>query len=188
MPLYASNRSTAEFEPTPKGPQHIICCDVVDLGMVLNQQFNKLQHKIQIRWQSEKVIAKTGKPFLIIKRYTNSLNPKAALRQDLDSWMGEPLTDEQCREFDLESLLEKVGFVYIVHAPSKDGSRVYGNIQAIMPPLDNAPVMRVRDYERVCARPGYKPPQYANVPAADDEPPPHTDGDQGAPDEDPIPF
>jgi hypothetical protein len=185
MPLYASNKGNTEFEPTPAGPQHIICCDVVDLGMVLNQKFAKMQHKCQLRWQSEHVIPKTGKPFLLIKRYTLSLNEKASLRKDIEAWFGRLLTDEEAMEFDIEKLLDKVAFVNVVHA--KTAGKTYANIASIMPALPNAPIMSIRDYERVSARVGYKPPEYATVPQSEDEPPPHDDADRG-PEDDPIPF
>lgn len=183
-PLYA-RKTSATFDPAPIGPQHAICCDVVDLGMVHSEKYDKTQHKCELRWQSENIIEKSGKPYLIIKRYTLSMHEKARLRVDIESWLGRTLTDEEASEFDVESLLDKVALISIVH--NRVGDKVYGNVSALMPPMKGAPAMKVRDYDRVCARDGYKAPEYASIPQGADEPPPHTDADMGAPDDD-IPF
>jgi hypothetical protein len=178
MPIYART-SSKDFTPAPAGLQYAICCDVVDLGMVHSDKWDKTQHKVRLKWQSEEEM-QNGKPFLISKDYTLSMHEKATLRLHIESWMGRKLTEEEAAEFDVEQMLDKVCQLNIVHVQGSKGG-TFANIASIVPAGKRAPVMQVRDYERVCAREGYKPPQM-------DEPPPHSDIDMGQmPDEEP-PF
>ena len=82
------------FKPCPTGLQQLVCCDVIDLGMVTSSYNGeaKTMHKVSLRWQSAKLMS-DGKPYLVQKRYTYSLHPKATLRKDLDGWRGKALTD-----------------------------------------------------------------------------------------------
>jgi hypothetical protein len=189
MPIYARNRS-GNFVPPPPGMQYCICCDIVDLGMVHSERFGKTQHKVQIRHQSENEM-KDGKPFLIVSTYTLSLHPKAALRGDIESWIGRGLSNEEASQFDLETLIDKVSQINIVHKKSDDGTRTFGNVASINPPGKHAPKMKVRDYERVCMREGYKAPapDPLETDQSEDETP-HSSEDPGWPpvDREPVPF
>ena len=140
--------------PAPAGLQRAVCCDVVDLGVVPTQFGNK--HMVELRWQVEER-RKDGKPFLVLQRYNPSLNPKANLRRDLESWRGQKFNEEQAKKLDLETLLGKNCQLNVVHNPRKDGG-VWANVTAVVPPHRGLPPLTVTDYQRKCERPDYKPP------------------------------
>lgn len=65
----------------------------------------KIQHKIIITWELAEKQA-DGEPFLVSKFYTLSLNEKATLRSDLESWRGKAFTEEEISDgFDIERLI-----------------------------------------------------------------------------------
>ena len=172
MGLYAKAKSghSQDFEPCPAGPQRLVCCDVVDLGMVdvLWQGKTKRQHKMQIRWQSEKT-TKDGKPALLVQRYTLSMHEKATLRKILESWRGRPFgSDEEAEAFDIEKVIGANAYGNIMH--STKGDSTYANLASIMPLPPGMPKLAVKDYDRVKDRPGYVPPTPPTSPDADDLP------------------
>ena len=176
------------FKPCPTGLQQLVCCDVIDLGMVTSSYNGeaKTMHKVSLRWQSAKLMS-DGKPYLVQKRYTYSLHPKATLRKDLDGWRGKALTDAACETFDLEKLLGVNAYANITHTVR--GGDTYANVAALMPYPNEQPKLFVTGYVRVVARTKDDPPP----------PPPCEDSEWGAengaasgpveaPSEDDIPF
>lgn len=137
------------FTPAPAGPQHIVCCDVVDLGMVKATFSGETKTKPMVRlvWQLGEKDEKTGKRFTISKRYTLSLHKKAALRADLESWRGRAFTAEELAGFDVERVLGIQALANVVHN-DKDG-KTYANVAAIMPPPKGTAKLVVEDYVRV---------------------------------------
>lgn len=59
------------------------------------------------------------KPFTVSKFYTNSLNEKATLRADLESWRGRAFTENELRGFDLENILGKPCMVTVIASGEK---------------------------------------------------------------------
>lgn len=127
------SESKKEYTPAPPGVHQGVCCDVVDLGEVEVTYQNKTrkQHKIRIVWELDEVNEKNGKAFQASRRYTASLDQKASLRKDLESWRGRPFTSEELAGFDLEKLLGANAMLNIVHT-QRDGE-TYANVQAVMP-------------------------------------------------------
>ena len=153
----------------PEGNQRVVCCDVIDLGMVDDTWGGRprMKHKCQIRWMSEH-LAPNGAPFLLGMRYTFSLHERSALRRLLNMWRGKPMTDEEARVFDLERLITVNGYANVAHVTRKSGER-FADIQAMMPlPRELAkltvPTSYVRERDRVAG---------GQAPAAkrDDDPP-----------------
>lgn len=90
----------------------------------------------------------TGKNFMVSKSYTASLNDKANLCQDLETWRGRKFTAEEKMGFDLEKLVGAPCQLQIVHNVV-DGGQVYANVQAIVPIGKGMTKMRVpSDYVR----------------------------------------
>lgn len=123
-------KSSGQFTPAPEGLWSAVAVDVVDLG-VLKQEYNgktRSVHKCRIAWEiSEKM--EDGRPFLIGKRYTLSLHPKASLHKDLKAWRGKAFTEEELKGFDLEKVIGAGCQLMIAHE-EKDGT-TYANIMAI---------------------------------------------------------
>jgi hypothetical protein len=135
--------NTSEFPKLPlpeAGTVRAVCCAVWDLGMQ-KTSFNgkeRLQHKIIIAWEIEEKINAPeseyhGKAYMLNKRYTLSLADKANLRHDLESWRGKPFTAAELEGFDVEVLYGVNCLLGVKHEPSKDGTRTYANVSAILP-------------------------------------------------------
>jgi hypothetical protein len=126
--------------------QQAVCCDVVDKG-VMDTGFGP-KHKIDVRWQAEEKMP-SGKPYLIVKRYTLSLNEKATLRKDLESWRGKAFTQDELEGFDVEKLIGANALLNIVHNVGKKGG-TFANVAAVAPLVKGMAKIAVSaDYVRV---------------------------------------
>jgi hypothetical protein len=181
--------SSGQFEPCPAGPQVAVCVDVIDVGLVKSTFTNldgtdKWQHKVDIVWQSAETMA-DGRPYLVKKRYTLSLDEKATLRHDLVSWRGKEFTALELEAFDVEKVLGANGILNVAHkAGSKGGT--FANVVAVMPMMKGqAKITATADYVRVVNRP-------VPAPEAAQEEAPATEEEQRAEDrsayDDEIPF
>jgi hypothetical protein len=140
-----------KIDPAPEGLHQSVCIDVVDKGMQ-ETGFGGMAHKIQLRWFIEELNPKTGKPYMVSRKFTNSLHEKSALRPFLESWRGRKFTPEELDGFDLEKLIGANCQLQIIHN-IKEGGEVYSNVQAIVPPAKLAPKLAVPvDYVRQCDR------------------------------------
>lgn len=154
MPIIARD-NRKDFTPAPEGLHQAVCCDVVDIGLVKNQWGE--QHKVELRWQLEVINPENHKPFMIVRRYTLSLNEKATLRQHLEAWRSRKFTAEELDGFDLETVIGANCQVQVVHTIGEDG-RKWGNLQAIVPLGRGQTKMRVTDdYVRAKDRDGARP-------------------------------
>ena len=118
------------FKPCPEGLHAATCCDVVDLGM-MDSTFGGTKHKCRIVWLTDMEDEETKKCFSVSRMYTVSLNEKASLRRDLESWRGRKFTAEELKGFDLERLIGVPAQVNVVHN-ERDG-KTYGNVQTVVP-------------------------------------------------------
>ncbi len=128
MPTYVSG-SSSNFTPAPEGTHQAVCVDVIDNGIVETQYGPK--KKVSVRWQINERM-KDGKPFLVQKRYTASLNEKAVLRHDLEAWRGKAFTFDELARFDLDLLLGANALINIVHNKDAKGS-IWANVMSISP-------------------------------------------------------
>src|SRR3990172_2414537 len=142
MPIVVGHTGK-DFVPAPEGMHAAVCCDVSDLGVVETQWGNK--RMVKLRWQTEATM-EDGKPFLIQKRYTASLHPKSALRQDLESWRGQRMSEDESSMFDLEKLIRVNCTIQVLHHRKDD--LVYANVKTIVPPMKGSKRLTVRDYVR----------------------------------------
>lgn len=153
MPIIAT--ASSEYALHPAGLAQAVCVDVVDVGEV-NQTDPKGKvkkvHKVQIIWQSEEIDDKRSSPIQLKRRYTLSLNEKASLRKDLESWRGRPFNDEELKGFDLEKLIGINAFINVIHN-SHDG-QTYANVASISPvKKGTTPLIPTKEYVRVKDRP-----------------------------------
>lgn len=103
-------RADSNFEKAPVGMQQAVCAFVHDIGTQVSEYQGKvITHKqVIISWElSEKMTQgeNQGKPFMVSKYYTLSLNEKSNLRKDLESWRGKAFTEQELEGFDLEKLI-----------------------------------------------------------------------------------
>ncbi len=170
MPIIASAGKTKNFTPCPEGMHQICCVDIIDDGIKQTPYGDK--HKVTLRWQTDEAMP-DGKPYLLQKRYTLSLNEKATLRKDLESWRGRPFTEDEADAFDLEKLLGANGLANVSHHKDPKGN-VWANVLSLTPTLKGMAKITPCDYQRVCERPT-TPESSQQVPddfdARDDESP-----------------
>jgi hypothetical protein len=139
------------FRPCPPGPQQAVCCDIIDLGIQPSARFKGKdgqalrQHKVRLKWQSSKLMS-DGKPYVVSKQYTWSMDRRATLRRDLEAWRGRPFTDAEARDFDFESLLGVNCYLSVVH--NRRLGKVYADVAGIMPCPKELPRLAVVGYTR----------------------------------------
>jgi hypothetical protein len=73
---------------------------------------------------------KKSGPMVIGKQYTMSLNEKANLRADLESWRGKIFTKEELNGFNLMNILGKPCMIGVTH--NQSGDKTYANVSAVM--------------------------------------------------------
>lgn len=129
LTVSAKQTSNKEYELAPAGNHLAICFQMVDLGEQYNAKYDSWQHKVQIGWELPNELMADGRPFMVSSRYTMSLNEKAILRRDLESWRGRPFTAEEEAGFDLKNVVGKPCMVNVVHNPV--GERTYANIKSV---------------------------------------------------------
>lgn len=167
-----------EFKNHPEGQYRAICMDVVDLGMVENKKFGKMQHKIALVFHSEAKM-EDGKPFEHWERFTATLSDQGHLRPFLESWRAKSFTPEELNGFDLEKLVGVNAYIQVIHKASN--GKTYANIGSIMlPPKGVEKLAPTAGYERRRDR----KPAVTNTP----EPAPVGPGGDAFEDDDDLPF
>lgn len=134
-----------EYDPAPEGLHQAVCVDEIDVGMQ-DSPWGQI-HKIELRWQIEEINPKNGKPYLVVARYTASLNKKSNLCKHLEAWRGRKFTPEEKEGFDLANLIGVNCQLQIEHNVTENGT--YANIQAIVPVRKGMEKLQPIDYERV---------------------------------------
>ena len=131
-----AKKSGSGFTPCPAGVHQCVCVDVVDMGL-MDSQFKdkagntKKQHKVRLVWQVDELREEDAKPFMVQKRYTLSLDDRANLRKDLESWRGRAFTESELEGFDLEVLVGVNGLLNVQH--TQRGADTYADVTAVMP-------------------------------------------------------
>lgn len=140
MPLIASSEGSGSFQLVPAGSHVARCIWVIDLG-TQQEEFQgkpRIQHKCRLGFELPENLAvfseeKGEEPFFVGKEYTLSLDPKANLRKDLESWRGKQFNEDEAKRFDLEKLLGVPALVTITHGTSGTSKKTYSKITGISP-------------------------------------------------------
>jgi hypothetical protein len=125
----------SDFEPIPEGQYVARCYRVIDLGTQENEYMGEIKYlpKVMVTWEIlDDPKMGDGRPFSISKTYTLSLHEKSNMFKDLTSWRGKTFTKDELLGFDITSLVGAYCQIQVVHNTSKDGSRTFANINAIM--------------------------------------------------------
>ena len=120
------------FTPAPEGQHRGVCVDVADLGMVDSQW--GLKPTLRLAFEIDEAMTMddgTVRPFVVIQRFTASLDDRSNLRKFLKMWRGVDFTAEELKGFDIDKLLGAPCSLVIQHDAAKDGA-AYANIVAIM--------------------------------------------------------
>ena len=140
--IATANAKRKAQDPIPAGMQIATCYAALDLGTHHDERYDKDRRELVIVFEVPKhriTIEKDGEapkdlPRAISKRYTLSLNEKATLRKDLDSWRGRSFTADELKGFDLRNILGKPCLLNITHNVTDNGT--YANINSITPLMD----------------------------------------------------
>ena len=143
MGFVAVDKGNGDFKKVPQGVHMGRCYSLIDLGtqLVRSQHGDKEMHKIRIAWElfgedndgAPLVVERDGVvlPMTVSKSYTLSLNEKANLRKDLESWRGRAFTEEEAKGFDISKLLNVYCMINITH--SETNGKTYANVASITP-------------------------------------------------------
>jgi hypothetical protein len=143
-----------EYENPPVGLHAAVCCDVEDIGLQ-ETQFGK-KHQVRITWQLGE-LKSDGTRHLASKRYNASLDKRAVLCSDLESWRGRPFTREEVKRVDLEALIGKPCTLQLVENVGREGG-TFVNVATVMPLAKGFETLRVDGYVRRKDRPGNAEP------------------------------
>jgi len=134
--IIENNIETKEFENVSAGPHAAVLVDNVDLGLetVEFEGESKEQHKMKLVFEVDQKM-EDGRPMVIGRKMTaNVSSEKATLRQTLETWLGRPLTGEEQRSFDLDSLIGTSANIMVIHnADKKEEGKVWANIDRVYP-------------------------------------------------------
>jgi hypothetical protein len=111
----------SDFKSVQPGAYIARCVRLIDIGTQHSEYQGKpiSKRQIVIAWELPTEIIEegeaAGKPYMVSKFYTASLNEKANLRKDLSGWRGKEFTDKELEKFDLKAILGKGCMVNIIH-------------------------------------------------------------------------
>jgi hypothetical protein len=126
-----------EFELVPSGLHVAVLADVMDLGQEENRyKPGKFQHKVRFIFQiCGDVRQKNGSRFLLMRKYTASLDDRADLKKDLSSWLENKLYTRRNKQGEQKlhpkDLIGRAANVQVIHV-EKD-NKTYANLAMVAP-------------------------------------------------------
>jgi len=152
----------ANYPIPEEGLHHGVCVDAISIGTVETPWGAKEKVSLMFELQSTD---EDGKPFLVGKRFTRSLNEKATLRKFLEKWKGSKYTPQDLQEgINLEDYVGMSATLFIVRNETEE--RTYANVESILPykapdtgEISYYGLKPNGEYTRVCERPDYKTPE-----------------------------
>jgi hypothetical protein len=145
MPIIATDSGGGDFALPEAGLTQAVCAFVEDVGEEWSEKFGHATHKIIVCWELTELM-EDKRPFMLSQRYTLSLNEKANLRRDLESWRGRPFTAEELKGFDVEKLIGVNAMVNVVHYTGRDGKE-RAKIASVSPTLKGSSKLLVQNKE-----------------------------------------
>lgn len=138
--LVANESKERKSTPIEAGAYVARCVQIIDLGDQFNDLSQKYARKTMLTFElpTERVeVNGESKPRLMSKTYTLSLNEKASLRKDLESWYGRQLAGDDF-PFDIRKVAGMPCMLTIVVKKSKQGNEysTIGNISKLMKGMD----------------------------------------------------
>jgi hypothetical protein len=137
MGLKAPSGNNTSRAIAPEGAFVARCYQIVDLGTTMQTgQFPGKKRKVQFIFElpTELHEFERGdglKPFYARSIYNLSMNEKAVLRRDIESWAGKKMSNEIAENFDIFTLLGKPCMVNLTHVTKGDAT--YANIIGMSP-------------------------------------------------------
>ena len=132
------------FELPTAGQHSARIYSIVDIGMqpdIFNPPKKKQQ--IIVTWELVDTEMEDGRPFVISKFYSLSLNQKSNLRKDLKNMSGKALTDDQAGKFDFTKLINFACNLVISIEEKDDKEKAV--IQAMLPAAKGVEVTALKN-------------------------------------------
>ncbi len=138
MPIKLPSKGGTDLPPIPADTHQAVCYGVVDLG---THTPKNPQHKdkrqvlllFELPFERADFGEKGNLPRGISRSYGASLAPNATLKKVLESWRGKKFAPEELDSFDLKNLIGQNCNLVVSHTPSADGTKVFSNIDNIVP-------------------------------------------------------
>lgn len=134
--MILTDNGGATYTPCPAGSYLARCIQLIDLGTQTSTYEGETKHakKVLVAWEilDDECRRDDGQPFILSKRFTQSLHEKAALRKTLAAWRGRDFTPLELRGFELRAVLGQNAFLSVIHN-DKDG-KTFANIAGCMKP------------------------------------------------------
>lgn len=95
-----------DLEQPEAGSYAAMCFKMIDLGTQEGEYKGApiSRRQMVVSWEITEKMS-DGKPFIMSRFYTSSLNEKANLRKDLEAWRGQPFTEVELDGFNPKILL-----------------------------------------------------------------------------------
>jgi hypothetical protein len=132
MSLVLESKVSGEFKPHVEGIHPAVCVDVIDLGLEETefQGQRRMVNRVRLSFETEQR-NEEGQNYVISKRFTASLHPKAKLAEFLGKWRGRPVVPGE--SIDLSKLIGACCTLVISHQQNLVG-RTYASIDAVSKP------------------------------------------------------
>lgn len=137
--------SGGSFEIAPAGVHLARCFQVIDLG-IQNTPFKdddgltKTQLQVRLVWELLGLERQeNGKPFTVMRDFTNSLNEKSNLFGFLESWRGKKFEGAELDGFELTNVLGSYCQLQVMHIKSNKGGD-YAIAKTALPAAGDVPV------------------------------------------------
>lgn len=137
MSILLPAKSEGDFEIIAPGSYIARCYGIADIGSQLTT-FG-VKHQIMFFWEFPTELMQrgnnAGKPFVISAVYnltSGGGGKKSTMVKMLESWRGQPFTDEDYKKFNISTVLGVPCLIGVVHNENADKNRTYANISSIM--------------------------------------------------------
>lgn len=134
LPAKAEN---GDYEMIAPGTYAARCYGIADIGSQLTT-FG-VKHQIMFFWEFPTELMQrgtnAGKPFVISAVYnltSGGGGKKSAMVKMLESWRGQPFSEEDYKNFEIGRVLGVPCLIGVVHNENADKNRTYANISSIM--------------------------------------------------------
>lgn len=135
MTIMIKESGGGDFKRVPPGTYAARCGLLADIGTQIGGPFGP-KRTLVARFEVHD--EETGEPLSVSRFWNLSLNEKAALRHDLESWRGRPFTAEELKGFDVEAVLSAPCMLSVIQ--TDEGKERIASI-AKMPKGLEAPVL-----------------------------------------------
>ena len=134
MSLIAKDNAK-EFLPLSAGTHVARICGIIHIGTITDniKGTDITRNRVFISFEVPSELQENGKPYTIGQEFTLSMNKQGNLLPFIESLLGKKLSKEECKEYDVFTLIGHAGMINVIHsAPTSEGV-VYANIKSVSP-------------------------------------------------------